>query len=129
MRMLRFKPVRRRMLELLLTEHRALGAYDILEFLVKEGPGSQPQVAYRALDFLVQNGLAHRIERLNTYTHLSKAHAPAFLICKACQQIAELDGEHVNAVVTVGAGSAGFAVERIAVEIEGICPACIGAGA
>ena len=129
---LRFTPVRRRVLELLLKEHRALGAYEILEFLANEGLGSQPPVAYRALDFLVQNGLAHRIERLNAYAacaHLGKAHAPAFLICKSCQKIAELDGEQVNAVVTAEAESTGFAVERIAVEIEGVCPACTGAGA
>lgn len=39
---LHFTPVRRRVLELLLEEHRALGAYDILDRLREEGLGSQP---------------------------------------------------------------------------------------
>ena len=89
---LRLTPVRRRVLELLLAEHRALGAYDILGHLSAEGLGTQPPVAYRALDFLVKAGFAHRIEALNAYiacTHLGKDHAPAFLICRSCQSVAE----------------------------------------
>ena len=64
---LRFTPVRRKVLEILLQEHRALGAYIILDKLREDGFGSQPPVAYRALDFLVANGFAHKIERLNAF--------------------------------------------------------------
>lgn len=127
---LRFTPVRRRVLELLLAQHRAMGAYDILDVLAKEGLGSQPPVAYRALDFLVQNGLAHRIERLNAYAacaHLGKAHAPAFLICRNCQQIAEGDGDALSASLAAEARASGFVIERIAVELEGLCPDCAAA--
>ena len=79
---LQFTPIRRRVLELLLQDHRALGAYDILEKLAAEGLGAQPPVAYRALDFLVKHGLAHRIERLNAYAACTRPdhdHVPAFL--------------------------------------------------
>lgn len=127
---LRFTPVRRRVLELLLADHRAMGAYDILEVLRDEGLGAQPPVAYRALDFLVQNGLAHRIERLNAYAacaHLGKTHAPAFLICRECQLIAEADGESLSHPLSSAARDAGFVIERIAVELEGLCPSCAGA--
>ena len=82
---LRLTPIRRRVLELLLAEHRALGAYDILGHLSAEGLGAQPPVAYRALDFLVKAGLAHRIEALNAYiacSHVGADHTPAFLICR-----------------------------------------------
>ena len=88
----RLTPVRRRVLEILLEEHRALGAYDVLQRLAAEGFGNQPPVAYRALDFLVEQGLAHRIRRLNAFTacmHPGEAHAPAFLICRACDAVAE----------------------------------------
>ena len=64
---LQLTPVRRRVLEYLLGEHRALGAYEILERLRTEGLGKQPPVAYRALDFLVTHGFAHRIEKLNAF--------------------------------------------------------------
>ncbi len=60
-RKVRFTPGRRRVLEILLEEHRALGAYDILDRLNREGRGSQPPVAYRALDFLVKHGFVHKI--------------------------------------------------------------------
>jgi Fur family transcriptional regulator, zinc uptake regulator len=58
----RLTPVRRRVLEILLEDHRAMGAYDVLQRLAGEGFGNQPPVAYRALDFLVEQGLAHRID-------------------------------------------------------------------
>lgn len=129
---LQFTPVRRRVLEILLERHRALGAYDILEVLAAEGLGAQPPVAYRALDFLVQNGLAHRIERLNAYAacaHLGQAHVPAFLICRACNTVAEAETELTRGRLATIAEAAGFAIERVAIEAEGLCPACAGAGA
>ena len=84
---LNLTPVRRRTLEILLREHRAIGAYDLLAHLAEEGLGSQPPVAYRALDFLVKAGLAHKIEALNAYiscTETEAEHTPAFLICRRC---------------------------------------------
>jgi Fur family zinc uptake transcriptional regulator len=74
-------------LEILLAQHRALGAYDILDTLREEGLGSQPPFADRALDFLIKNGFAHKIERLNAFiacTHLGQSYMPAFLICRNC---------------------------------------------
>ena len=75
----RMTPVRRRVLEILLEQHKALGAYDVLARLATEGFGNQPPVAYRALEFLVDQGLAHRIQRLNAFTacvHPGEDHAP-----------------------------------------------------
>jgi len=75
----KFTPVRRR----------------VLEMRASDRLGPQPPVVYRALDFLVRNGLAHRIERLNAYTacaHPDHAHAPAFLICRSCRTVAEAEG-------------------------------------
>jgi hypothetical protein len=59
----RLTPVRRRVLEILLEEHKAMGAYDVLTRLAAEGFGNQPPVAYRALEFLEDQGFAHRIRR------------------------------------------------------------------
>ncbi|HMO08474.1 MAG TPA: Fur family transcriptional regulator [Paracoccaceae bacterium] len=124
---LRLTPVRRRVLEILLEAHRAMGAYDVLERLAAEGFGHQPPVAYRALDFLVEHGLAHRIRRLNAFAacmHPGQAHAPVFLICRACDQVAEAPGAAIRAAIDAAAGSAGFTVERATVEALGLCPAC-----
>ncbi|MHA6263777.1 transcriptional repressor [Arenibacterium sp. CAU 1754] len=127
---LQFTPARRRVLEILLREHRAMGAYDILEVLAADGMGSQPPVAYRALDFLVKNGFAHRIERLNAYTactHPDQDHVPAFLICRACKAVAEAETQLEQGRLGQAAQQADFTIERIVVEAEGLCPACAGA--
>ncbi len=121
-------PVRRRVLELLLESHRAMGAYDVLERLAAEGFGNQPPVAYRALDFLVAQGLAHRVARLNAFAacmHPGETHAPVFLICRTCGRVAEAEAAPVAAAVGAAAGAQGFAVERLTVEALGLCPACV----
>ncbi|PTE22132.1 Fur family transcriptional regulator [Cereibacter changlensis JA139] len=123
----RLTPVRRRVLEILLEEHRALGAYDVLQRLAKEGFGNQPPVAYRALDFLVEQGFAHRIRRLNAFTacmHPGTAHAPAFLICRLCDAVAEAPAEPVRAALDQAATSLGFSIERSNIEAVGLCPGC-----
>jgi Fur family zinc uptake transcriptional regulator len=124
---LQFTPIRRRVLEILLQEHRALGAYDILDRLRDEGLGSQPPVAYRALDFLVKNGFAHKIERLNAFvacTHPGEVHAASFLICRACDSVAETQREPSKGQLGAAAREAGFVIERAVVEAEGLCPKC-----
>lgn len=127
---LKLTPVRRRTLEILLEAHRALGAYEVLDRLGGEGYGRQPPVAYRALDFLVENGLAHRITRLNAFAaclHPAEAHQPLFLICRACNALAEAPGAEVRAAVEAAGAVRGFRVERASVEAVGLCPACAAA--
>jgi Fur family zinc uptake transcriptional regulator len=132
---LRLTPVRRRVLELLLAEHRAMGAYEILPRLAAEGLGSQPPVVYRALDFLVGHGLAHRIERLNAFVACggpAEAHAAAFLICQDCGAVAEarLDADALPGKALAGAAaSAGFRIGSTVVEALGRCARCVGAAA
>ncbi len=126
---LRFTPVRRAALEILLKEHRALGAYEVLDRLREEGFGSQPPVAYRALDFLVENGLAHKIERLNAFVacgHPGETHSPAFLICRLCDSVAEANSAPSRGSLGTAAKAAGFTIERTVVEALGVCPGCAG---
>jgi Fur family zinc uptake transcriptional regulator len=129
---LRLTPVRRRVLEILLGAHRAIGAYDILARLAAEGLGSQPPVVYRALDFLTGIGFVHRIEKLNAYvacTDPGTGHAPAFMICRACAAVAETPGAPGRGALDAAAQAAGFRIERAVIEAEGLCPDCAsGAG-
>ncbi len=125
---LRLTPVRRRVLQILLEAHRALGAYEVLNRLAGEGYGNQPPVAYRALEFLENQGLVHRIRRLNAYVaclHPGEDHAPTFLICHACNAVAEAPAAPVLAAVKAAAASLGFQVERVNVEASGLCPSCL----
>ena len=124
---LQFTPVRRRVLEILLERHRALGAYEILDVLRDEGLGSQPPVAYRALDFLVKHGFAHKVERLNSFiacAHPGETHSPAFLICRNCDSVAEAYADPARGMLGHAAKETGFRIERAVVEVEGLCPNC-----
>ncbi len=128
---LRLTPVRRRALEILLENHAenqcAMGAYDVLERLAQDGFGNQPPVAYRALDFLVQNGLAHRVRRLNAYAacvHPETDHTPVFMICRKCDVVAEAVAEHVADAISDAAAAADFLAERVNVEVLGLCAPC-----
>ncbi|QFU08149.1 Zinc uptake regulation protein [Rhodobacteraceae bacterium THAF1] len=124
---LRFTPVRRKTLEILLQDHRALGAYDMLDRLRDAGFGSQPPVAYRALEFLVANGFAHRIERLNAFVacaHPGAPHAPAFMICRLCDSVAEARSGDGRGALGKAAEATGFQIERTVLEAEGVCPSC-----
>jgi Fur family zinc uptake transcriptional regulator len=124
---LQFTPVRKRVLEILLEHHRAMGAYEILDILRNENLGSQPPVVYRALDFLINNGFAHKIERVNAFTactHVGQDHAPAFLICTSCDAVVETQSEMSKEVLTRAAKGTGFAISRVVIEAEGQCPKC-----
>lgn len=126
---LRMTPVRRRALEILLEEHRALGAYDVLERLAADGFGAQPPVAYRALDFLVQHGFAHRIEGLNAFMaclHAGEDHEPVFFICEACKVVAEAPHAKVQSAISDVASDLGFTPAHMHIEILGLCPSCAG---
>ena len=124
---LRMTAVRRAALEILLSEQKAMGAYDVLEKLAEKGFGNQPPVAYRALEFLVENGLAHRVRRLNAFaacTQPSTNHRPVFLICRECDAVAEASSEPVQTALSEAAAIEGFLVERVNVEVLGLCPTC-----
>ncbi|GGG62909.1 Fur family transcriptional regulator [Salipiger pallidus] len=123
---------RRRVLEILLREHRAMGAYDLLDVLRADGLGAQPPTVYRALDFLVGHGFAHKLERLNAFiacAHPGERHAPSFLICKSCGLVAEMPSEGISQAVMTAAGGLDFVVDRAVVEAEGTCRSCRGAAA
>lgn len=124
---LQLTPIRRRVLEIMLEEHRAWGAYEILDRLRLDGQSAQPPVAYRALDFLVKNRFAHKIERLNAFIacpHPGENHAPIFMICRKCGSVAEAHTEPTKGQLGEAARATGFLIERTVVEAEGLCPKC-----
>jgi Fur family zinc uptake transcriptional regulator len=126
-RRLRLTPARAFALEALLESHRALTAYELLGRLATAGLGSAPPVAYRALDFLVAHGFAHRLEGLGAYVACTRGgdeHAAAFLVCRACRTVAETAPPLPARALDAAATAAGFAVERVTVEAEGLCRAC-----
>ncbi|MEM9043455.1 MAG: Fur family transcriptional regulator [Pseudomonadota bacterium] len=123
----RFTPVRRRVLEILLEEHRALGAYDLLKRLEAEGMKAQPPIAYRALEFLEKHGFVHKLERLNAFVacmHPEDDHEAAFVVCRECHAVAETQGPSEISKLQDSAAEIGFSVENVFVEVQGLCPDC-----
>ncbi|MEM7179130.1 MAG: Fur family transcriptional regulator [Pseudomonadota bacterium] len=124
---LRLTPVRRRVLEILLETHEAMGAYDLLKRLDAEGMKAQPPVAYRALSFLQENGFVHKIEALNAYVacmHPDQDHTPAFMICRGCGAVAETISDMPNHAFEDAAKNVGFQIESAVIEMQGLCPNC-----
>ncbi|MDQ7072014.1 MAG: transcriptional repressor [Rhodobacterales bacterium] len=121
---LQFTATRRRVLEILLEHHTAIGAYEVLDRLNAEGVGAKPPIAYRALGFLVDNGFAHRIEKLNAFVacaHPGIVHDPAFLICRKCHSVGE---QTTCSGLIERATKAGFAAEHTIAEVVGLCANC-----
>lgn len=122
----RLTAIRRRVLELVWRQHKPIGAYQVLELLQRDSRTAPPTV-YRALDFLQQLGLVHRIASLNAYigcAHPGAPHDGQFLICESCQSLAELDVPTITSAIEESAAKSGFATRRQTVEILGLCPNC-----
>ena len=123
----RLTPLRARVLEIVWQSHKPAGAYDILAVLADEGRSAAPPTVYRALDFLLEQGLVHRLASLNAVVGCSRpGHAGAgqFLICRACGNAAEINDTGIERAIGRSAASQGFAVRGHSVEIDGICPDC-----
>lgn len=124
---LKFTTSRRRVLEILLENHTAMGAYDILGRLGEEGIKSQPPVVYRALDFLIKNNFVHKIEQLNAFIaccHSDHNHFPVFMICRICCIIAEVKAPQAMYNLKKQAVQNGFLIEKTLLEVSGVCPNC-----
>jgi Fur family zinc uptake transcriptional regulator len=139
----RLTPIRRSVLATLLASHKPLGAYEIIDRLApkdREGPGREgsggeglgprpaPITAYRALEFLRENGLVHRIESRNAFIACVHNHAAgelvAFLICERCGAVGEASSAEVTTTLTAAARAAGFTPKSPIIEISGICTHC-----
>jgi Fur family zinc uptake transcriptional regulator len=123
----RLTPLRARVLEIVWQSHKPLGAYDILAVLAAEGRSSAPPTVYRALEFLLEQGLVHRLSSLNAFIGCSQpGHAGSgqFLICRSCGNAAELNDGGIERAITGSAAAQGFAVHGHTVEISGVCPDC-----
>jgi len=124
----RLTALRRRVLELVWQSHRPLGAYDILATLSEQdGRRAAPPTVYRALDFLLENGLVHRIASLNAFigcSHPEHPHQGQFLICRNCHMAIELEQASIAEAIESAARTVDFAVETQTVEVVGLCAPC-----
>jgi len=120
-------PIRRKALELIWESHRAVKAYDLLDLIKPLQQSAKPATVYRALDFLLEQGLIHRVESLNAFIGCScseQQHEQLLLICVQCHEVEERPGAIVMEAMSRELEQAGFTVHRKAIEIQGICKHC-----
>lgn len=123
----RLTDIRRKVLELVWQSHQPVGAYELLDILKNERRNAQPPTIYRALDFLMELGLIHRIESLNAYVGCNApdtTHPSQFLICRDCGAAAEISDNRLDKAISGLAEDAGFSIFHRTVEVEGQCPNC-----
>ncbi len=124
----RFTELRRETLSLILEAQGPVGAYDLLERLKQTRRGAAPPTIYRALDFLLAQGLVHRVERLNAFIPCPDAghhaHPVQLLICRTCGAVEELEDSGVSQAIALAASAKGFRPSLATIEVEGVCAAC-----
>ena len=126
---LKLTPVRQRVLEIVWRAHAPTGAYEILAELARERDKAAPPTVYRALEFLMQAGLVHRIDSLNAFIGCdepAKPHVAQFLVCRQCHRVVELDDPAISNLLTEKSRAAGFQLEPSSVELTGLCDTCVG---
>lgn len=123
----RLTALRRRVLELVWSNHEPTKAYQLLDALQQERSQAAPPTVYRALDFLLETGLVHRLESCNAFvgcTAPGRSHVGQFLICARCQRVAELADPAVTEALERSARAAGFGITAQVVELQGLCDDC-----
>ena len=124
---LRFTKIRRKVLQLICSSHKPLGAYDILDCLRKEGIKAEPPTVYRALGFLIEAELAHRLDTLNAFigcVNPETSHQGQFLICRDCKSVSEMNDNEIIELINSKAINNGFSATQQMLEIEGQCNQC-----
>ncbi len=121
-------PLRRQVLGLILEAPQPTGAYDLLDRLRATRDSAAPPTVYRALEFLLENGLVHKLERLSAFVgciaHEDHAHAAQFLICRGCGRVAEIEDLELAHALNDAARRLGFTVGKATIEAEGQCADC-----
>lgn len=124
----RFTDLRRQVLTFVLEADGPITAYALLDLLRGTRWNAAPPTVYRALEFLLQRGLVHRVERLNAYVGCDEGdahgHAAQFLICRTCGAVDEVDDHAVSAALDQAAAAKGFTPGHATVEVEGTCADC-----
>ena len=126
-RNLRFTALRKQVLELVCRAGQPVGAYHLLDELRLSGRSAAPPTVYRALDFLLEQGLVHRLATTNTYlacAHPQRPHAAVFLVCSQCGHTQEVHNEGVIGELGHQAQQFDFTIRHASVEVSGLCSRC-----
>ena len=126
-RKIRLTPIRKKVLELIWKSHQPIKAYDILAELSSDNFIEKPPTVYRALEFLLENNLIHRIESQNAYIGCSSDHESfdsKFFVCDTCHEVEELIEPKLNKALVDICKKQGFQPNLVNIEIHGTCTQC-----
>ena len=124
---LRFTPIRRKVLELIWQSHKPIKAYELLAQLSSEQHVEKPPTVYRALDFLMENHLIHKIESSNAYIGCEIDHEKLdskFFVCDQCDEVKELCEPKLDKILLDASKKQGFTPNQTSLEIHGTCARC-----
>jgi len=120
-------PLREQVLKLIHEHNKPLSAYELLRELRKLRPNAEPPTIYRALSYLEEHHLIHRIDSTNTYTACAKPedhHPGQFLLCNICGFALEIADPKITAIIQTTAANYEFMVDNHLTEIRGVCKNC-----
>lgn len=124
----RLTPIRQQVLSLVLQAGTPIKAYDLLAKITPGTASMSPPTVYRALDFLVEIGLVHKLEGMNAFIACNHHHthhsASAFVVCPQCKQAAELPIEPITTFLGAMLAKADFTQTPQHIEITTICQQC-----
>lgn len=123
----RLTSIRKKILELIWSSHKPVKAYDLLAKLSSDEFIEKPPTVYRALEFLLENNLVHRIESLNAYIGCNIEHHgfdSKFFICDECNEVEELVEPKLSKLLTEASKKQGFSPNLVNIEIHGTCTQC-----
>jgi Fur family zinc uptake transcriptional regulator len=124
----RFTKLREQVFSLIWKSHKPVTAYQLLD-QIKDGDFSAtPPTVYRTLDFLLEQGLIHRISSLNAFIGCcqpGKRHTGTFIICELCEQAEEVNNDDIVEAIQRVAKHHEFQINNHVTEIYGVCPKCL----
>ena len=120
-------PLRRQVLHHLLRAPGGVKAYDLLARIREHRSSAAPPTVYRALSFLIEHGLAHKIGSANQFIACNRhdhEDASLFLVCPRCGQVTELHDHAAVAALRASLSRAGHTLARPEIEISALCAHC-----
>jgi Fur family transcriptional regulator, zinc uptake regulator len=118
---------RRRVLTLLADAKTPMKAYDLIAKAGADGGAVKPPTVYRALEFLREIGMIHRIEQDATYvacSHVGHGHLAALFVCDTCQGVTEVHVDDMESQLSAAAQKTGFSLAHLVIEGRGQCRSC-----
>lgn len=124
---LRLTPLRKRILELIWSNHKSIGAYELLDVFKQEDPNAKPVTIYRALDFLLSAGLIHKVESINAFVGCLRpetTHHSVILICDSCHNTYEVEAQKIYQQIIEASKLIDFSPSQLTLELHGCCSNC-----